>query len=479
MSLDDLTTAKQPSTDTSEPVRASHRSLAWLLPVTLLLGFITIFGLLFGNKLIPATEVLTAPVITIRAAEQETAKELPTSEKTVASDKGSLLFQASGWVEPDPYTVYVPALVNGVLDKVMVLEGQTVKKGELLATLIDDDAKLSLLEATQNHSAMEKRIRAHCSGIPIVNADIEAAKLKIRALELKVEESADNYNRFKNLSAGSVSRQQVVIARLANEGAQAKLDEALAELPRLKAQLEQIDAERISMEAMLASLSTQRDTAQLALNRTQITSPMDGIVLRLHAAPGRKKMLDMDDPNSAVVAELYDPSKLQARIDVPLNEAAALAVGQHVEMSSDLLADKVFTAKVTRISGQADLQRNTLQAKVSIENPDPRLRPDMLVRAKFYSAGKQNTGDSQSLPLADSSSRLSIYVSNEALVTDTQVWVVSKDSTAEIRRVTLGEDIRDGHRIVLDGLRSGESVILPPFSDLVPGLRIKPLKSKP
>lgn len=448
-----------------------------MLPVLLLLGFATIFGLLFGKRLIPATKVQTAPVITIRAGEKESPKAENSTKKAPNTGKGVLLFQASGWVEPDPYTIYVPALVNGVLDKVLVLEGQTVKKGQLLATLIDDNAKLALQEATQNHSAMKERIRAHCSGIPIIEADIEAAKRKVHALELQVEESADHYDRFKKLSAGAVSKQQVVKARLANELAQANMDEAIAELPKLNAQLKQIDAAKLSMEATLSTLATQQDIAQLALDRTKISSPMDGVVLRLHAAPGRKRMLDMDDPNSAVIAELYDPAKLQARIDVPLNEAAALSVGQTVEMNSDLLPDKIFTSKVTRINGQADLQRNTLQAKVSITNPDPRLRPDMLVRAKFYGTSNQKNADSENLPLANSSSRLSIYVSEKALISDTQVWVVSRDNTAEIRRIKLGSEVRDGHRLVLDGLRSGESVILPPFTKLKPGMRIETVTS--
>lgn len=67
MSLDDLTnqtSSDQPSSGTS-PKR--KRSLTWLLPAGLLLGFVLILTLLFGERLIPAAEVNTAPVITARA----------------------------------------------------------------------------------------------------------------------------------------------------------------------------------------------------------------------------------------------------------------------------------------------------------------------------------------------------------------------------------------------------------------------------
>ena len=65
MSLDDLTKPSSPTRSQS----GAKRSHAWLLPVGLLLGFLIILALLFGERLIPAREVQTAPVVTIRAGE--------------------------------------------------------------------------------------------------------------------------------------------------------------------------------------------------------------------------------------------------------------------------------------------------------------------------------------------------------------------------------------------------------------------------
>ena len=77
-------------------------------------------------------------------------------------------------------------------------------------------------------------------------------------------------------------------------------------------------------------------------------------------------MLHMDDMDAASAAILYEEGNLQARIDVPLNEAAMIYLGQPVEIVSSILPEKVFNGKVTRILGEADLQRNTLQVKVSL-----------------------------------------------------------------------------------------------------------------
>ena len=400
----------------------------------------------------------TAPVVTLRAAEGE----------QVSSSGGSqMLFQASGWVEPDPYITYVPALINGIIDKLEVLEGQSVKKGQILATLIDDEQKLFLQAAKQKYISMEKTIDAHCMGIPIVEAQISAAEKKILAGMRLLDQERDNLKRLESIGKNAVSEQSIVIARFSVARHEALVAQAETEIPELAANIAQITAQKESMLAALSELKIEVAQAQLAIDRTKISAPHDGIVLHLHAAPGKKRMLQMDDPTSSVIVELYDPEQLQARIDVPLTEAAGLAVGQKVEMVSDMLSNKVFHGVVTRISGQADLQRNTLQAKVAIENPDTRLRPDMLMRAKFYSAPSgRNTG-------AASAGSLSLYVPESALVGDSQLWVVNPSNLAELRTVELSQDHRDDHIRVLSGVKSGERVILPPHTELADGKRVQ------
>ncbi|BDS05158.1 hemolysin D [Oceaniferula spumae] len=466
MSLDQLSNSNKNAS--SQP--RGRRSLAWLLPAGLLIGFLLIMALLFGKRLIPAVEVKTAQVITLRQEADAVGQPVAKAEESPAVTKGSLLFQASGWVEPDPYITYVPTLMNGVIDQVKVLEGQQVKKGELLAIMIDDDASLDLQEAEKKIISHQGRIDAHCQGTHIIEAELEAAKKKITALKTGAAEAADNYQRLKKIPAGAVPQQQVVAARLTKEKQEALVAEAEAEIPRLKARLEQIEFERVAMTSQLGELQIARDRAQLTMDRTKITAPMDGIVLRLHAAPGKKRMLNMDDPESAVIFELYDPENLQARIDVPLTEAAGIQVGQIVELTSDLLPDMTFNGTVTRITGEADLQRNTLQAKVSIKNPDIRLRPEMLVRGKFYSTGR--TGKPSTVSKPSDAGRLALYVPEAALIDDNSVWVVDSENIARLRKIQLGKDARDNHRRVLDGLRSGENVILPPHDKLEDGTRV-------
>lgn len=471
MSLDVLVRSGSKAAGSSGAPPAKRRSWTWLLPVLLIAGFLLILFLIFGERLWPAIPVKTAKVITLRTeAPGLPGAQAAGGELRASTARGDLLFQASGWLEPDPFPIFVPVLTDGVIEELHVLEGQKVRAGELLATLVDDDARLDVREAERKYLALEKKIEAHCVGFDVLKAQITAARRKVDANRALLNEARDHLERLNQLSTGAVSRQKVVQASLAEERQQALLAEAEAEIPRLEAELIKLESEKESMLAGLDELKTVKERADLFLDRTRITAPMDGIVLHLHAAPGMKRILKADSPKSAVIVELYHPRKLQARIDVPLNEAASLRPGLPVEVVSEILPDSVFSGTVTRVTGQADLQRNTLQAKVQIDDPDDRLRPEMLVRAKFYAPVASGADGST---VGSSGGRLSLFVPEEALESETEVWVVTPESRAEKRRIKLSDDVRDGYRRLLEGLRSNETLILPPHDSLEEGARVK------
>ena len=139
--------------------------------------------------------------------------------------------------------------------------------------------------------------------------------------------------------------------------------------------------------AVVARATARRDQDKLRLERMVIRAPITGLVQRRLKVPGDKIMLGMDDPLSAHLLHLYDPERLQVRVDVPLADAAGVFVGQRCEIVVDILPDVVFVGDVTRITHEADLQKNTLQVKVRVIDPDPVLKPEMLTRVRFLAEG--------------------------------------------------------------------------------------------
>lgn len=435
------------------------RMPAWLVPILILGSFALLFLALFRDRLLPAPEVRTAVVL---------ATTVEGGESPAAASSSSMLFQASGWIEPDPLPVKATALIDGVVDSVSILEGQEVKKGDLLATLIDDDAKLSLSAAEQNHRMLVSSRAAHLASIEAMKKKLQGSSTRIVAARTTEDEAADRLARVKDLK-GAVSASDVVAARLRLEREESMHLSAQSEGSEIEAELERLNLETRAKDDGIAAAAVAVDQARLALERTRILSPIDGRVLRLAAAPGQKKMLLMDDPDSSTIAILYNPEKLQVRVDVPLADAAGLSVGQPAKIRCSLLPDKVFEGEVTRVTGEADLQRNTLQAKVRIQDPVAQLRPEMLCRVEFLGATR-SAG-----PVPGS---LATWIPREALA-DGSVWICDPESRRVARRpVQASPEIRDGMIRITQGIRPGEQVVLSP-QGLREGQRANPKQQLP
>ena len=429
---------------------------SWLIPAGIAVGFALLFLLLFRDRLLPAPTVDVAIVLTTPSDQTAPASS---NKKT-----GAMLFQASGWIEPDPLPIKATALIDGVIDEVHVLEGQLVKKGETLATLVDDDARLALAAAEENHRTLIAARDSQIASIAAARKKLESVKAVHKAALTLQEDAADQHQRLSKLPKGTVPESDVISARLRHDRERLQSLAAEALSGEAEADIARLELETRVREAEIAAAVVKIDQAKLALERTRIVSPVDGRVLRLTAVPGQKKMLAMDDSESSTVAILYQPDKLQVRVDVPLADAAGLSVGQPAKIRCSLLPDRVFDGEVTRITGEADVQRNTLQAKVRINDPIDSLRPEMLCRVEFF--GNSSTGGTTPGSLA-------VWMPEKAL-TDGSAWICDPESKRVTKReVQAATETRDGYIRITSGLRPGEQVVLSP-QNLRDGQRVNP-----
>ena len=485
-----LASALRASSAKSTP---KSRPPSWLLPAIIVTASTLIFAWFFRDYFLPSEEVRVAPVVLITDIEQP---EVASPDSTVEAHSGvpversderdfsaAMRFQAAGWFEPDPLPIRATALVDGVVDQVHVLEGEEVTKGQLLASLIAEDTQLKLDAAKRDLASIEAEHHVHLAMIPAVNAEADSVRDHIAAEKAKLEELSDRLERMGNLSKGTISDQELEAARLAVESQKAEVAALQSDLAVKLAKLESINTQSDMFDARIAGAKVAVEREALAHSRVNVHSPVDGIVLELKAAPGQKKMLGMDDPDSATIAVLFETGKLQARVDVPLADASGLVPGQAAMITTDFLPNAEFRGRVTRIVGSADLQRNTLQAKVRVFDPDPRLRPEMLCRVKFLQAvaGAGTGGDDSNAAIkAESLSTSALFVPVEALFDRSDengrasVWAVDAAGTSCTRKlVELGKLKIENHVLVRSGLRAGERVILPPHDQLAEGRRVR------
>lgn len=501
--LSQLAVSRQPA---AAPTITPRRRWAtrFLLPAGILSAFVALFASAARDSFLPAKSVTVVPVFVTRAEVQQ---------------EGTPLFQAAGWIEPQPSAVTVSALASGVVDQMLVVEGQLVERGQPIAKLIDADAKLAIQQA-------EARLRLAKAELQNANAASTAAQATLEnPNELRVAlAEAESMLAETQLILGNLpfaikaasSRQQLaqenlsrkeqagdaVAGRIIREAAAelASAESALGELrardPKLREQIDALDRKRDALKqqlelmtepkravgaaaAMVAAAKARHeqahlevDAARLNLERMTVTAPISGRVLTIDARPGKRLSgLDpMSEQNSSAVASLYDPKSLQVRVDVRLEDVPQVQIGQPVTIETAALREPL-AGKVLWLTTRADIQKNTLQVKVSIDNPPSVITPEMLGKVTFVAPPQPITAEDQE------SEPLRLLVPRELVQHGeggSTVWVA--DTTAGVARrvgVELGKAGTGQLVEVKGGLNPTTKLLAGGRESLVDGERIR------
>ncbi len=185
------------------------------------------------------------------------------------------------------------------------------------------------------------------------------------------------------------------------------------------------------------------------------------------------------------MARLYDPNKLQVRVDVPLADCAKIGVGTRAEVMTESIPDTTFQGEVSRVVHEANIQRNTVQVKVAIRQPIPTMKPEMLCRVRFVTT--TTAPSSQSMSGAHHAASLKLLAPRTAILNVTsqhgQAWIVdhanrSSGPVAALRDVTLAGTESNGLIEITEGLQPGDRLIVDPPTTLKPGVGIRVLGEK-
>ena len=292
---------------------------------------------------------------------------------------------------------------------------------------------------------------------------------------------------YLGVSEGSLVRKGEIIARIegndlaaALESAKASAGQADAELAQARSDLVrataleargvistvELENARTKANALEAAARAARANARLAaatLENTNVRAPFDGTVLRKDAEVG-----EIVSPSSAggalsrtAIVTMADLSTLEVEVDVNEAYIARITNGQAARITLDAYPDTSFAASVRQVVPTADRQKATVLVKVSIEDRDPRILPEMGARVDFVPEGQS---------AAQAATPRRIYVPAAAIV-DGKVWLVEQGK-AKSQSVTPG--VQDGARVeVKDGLTGEETVIVSPPKGLKDGATVR------
>jgi len=279
----------------------------------------------------------------------------------VASDRPVV---APGRVEPVSEEVLVSAEIDGKLAAVRVEEGDAVRKGQVIASLMNGDfaARVRLAEAAVAERQAElARLRNGARTQERREADAFADEARA-VLE---QAGSERERRRTLLDRGAISRSEFELADREFNVARARLEATKQRASLVSADTRAEEIQRA--EAEVRSAEARVEEARALLAKTAIVSPIDGVVLRKHKRGGESVSLQSGTP----VVTLGDVRKLRVRVDVDETDVARVAVGQRVVVKAAAYGAKEFGGVVTRVGG--------ILGKKNIRTDEPAERVDTKV----------------------------------------------------------------------------------------------------
>jgi multidrug efflux pump subunit AcrA (membrane-fusion protein) len=156
------------------------------------------------------------------------------------------------------------------------------------------------------------------------------------------------------------------------------------------------------------------------------------------------------------------------RADVRLEDVPRVLVGQKVTIDTPA-AGKQLSGRVITATSLADIQKNTLQVKVSIDDPPPAIKPDMLVDVTFLALPRPVAADTP--PVTRIAAPRSLI---EGSGSEATIWVADLAAgVARRRKVTIGQPLSQELVEVKAGLAIGDRLIVGGRQQLQEGQRIR------
>jgi HlyD family secretion protein len=360
---------------------------------------------------------------------------------------------SNGKVEPiSPYTV--EARLDTFVEKVLVVEGQNVKKGQLLLRLDVRDAASQLDAARRRLLQARDELRSAQAG---GRAD-EAARINgdLAKAQAELERRQHNHDSLERLLAqGAATKDELAANDLALAQAQADVNKWSAAKKEFS-RAANLDTSR----SALAVQQAQSDVAALEekVRQGSIAAPVDGTLYSLPVKTG--EYVKVGD----LLAQMADLHKVRVRAFIDEPEMGGLEPGLPVKITWDALPNRVWDGKTEIVPKQVVARgtRSVGELLCSVDNEKLELLPNTNVNVRIHSKERVNVVAVPRGAVERESGQSYVFV------------VISRvgKTMLEKRRIQVG--IADATNFeVMGGLQAGEIIALPGDVDLKDGMVVK------
>ncbi len=231
------------------------------------------------------------------------------------------IVNASGKIYPE-IEVKVSPDISGEITELTVKEGDSVKKGQVVARIFAD------IYAIQANQA--------ASGVAQSQAQVANSQASLAALQATLDQAGKTYNMQKQLYDEKViSRNEFNVAEAAYKSAQANYNAARQTIR--------------GGQAAVQSAQSNLAKANKDLSRTAVLAPMDGVVSLLSVKKG-ERVVGSNMMAGTEMLRIADMAKIEIRVDVGESDVPKLHLGDSAIITVDAYNDRKFKGVVTQIA---------------------------------------------------------------------------------------------------------------------------------
>jgi HlyD family secretion protein len=287
------------------------------------------------------------------------------------------LLKLSGNIEA--HESLVSFKVTGRIVALPVDEGMTIKRGDLLARMDNDDYRQ---QVAMDEATARVRDRQLALGLAGSRAqEIEAARQAILDAQADLEQRKKDYARYQALyekdEIPAQTRDQAATNVTRAQAASDRAQQIYNEL-REGTRREELAVDRANVHQADQNL----DLSRIRLAYTVLRAPFNGVILVRQAELG-----EVVSPGTPIVT-LADLDHIWLRVYVPETDLGKVHLGQAVDVRTDTYTDKNYCGRISLISSEAEFTPKSVQTekervtlvyrvKVDVENPNYELKPGM------------------------------------------------------------------------------------------------------
>lgn len=225
-----------------------------------------------------------------------------------------------------------------------------------------------------------------------VLAVIDSSTLSLQILQLEAQKKATQTKKINLRSQVEVSQQQLKNAKITQQrlhklfvdkaATQQQLDDIDGQVNVLEQQIQSQQTQFVSIDSELAVLDAQTASAKNQLDKSVITSPVNGTILEKYTELG-----ELAAPSKALV-KLADLSQLNLRVYVSGAQLPSVKLGQPVEVliDEDKNSNQTLSGVVSWISSEAEFTPKIIQTK------EERVKMVYAVKVKVKNDGRLKIG---------------------------------------------------------------------------------------